>query len=239
MVTGIIRVVASVLLVLCTPVLLVSSNLRWLALSPAQYEAGHTKYGVAGALGVTQEQINAASKAIIEYLQSSPDSLPRLLVSRGLSPSFFSQRDMLHLVDVHGLVQMVFGAQLWSLVLAVVSVIAIVLTYSRCRDEKVASRALWGGGLTIVALSIIGLISFSNFDAVFLQFHFFAFSNDFWRLDPQVDRLILMFPPNFFYDMMLRACVQSFVQAAIVVTVAASFLVVKRRHRQERAVTSR
>ncbi len=234
MVIRIVRLAASVLLVLCTPVLLISSNLKWLALSPAQYEAGQIKYGVASAMGVTQEQVKAASAAIIEYLQSGPDSLPSLLVSRGLSPSFFSQRDMLHLVDVHGLVQMVFQVQLWSLVLAAVSVVAIVLSYGGYRIEKVASRLLWGSGLTIAALSIIGLVSFSNFDAVFLQFHFLAFSNDFWRLDPQVDRLILMFPPNFFYDMMLRASVQSFVQAAIVGVLAGVLLLVKRRYRQGR-----
>lgn len=232
MIVSIIRFVASVLLVLSIPVLLVASNLRWLALSPAQYEAGHSKYAVAKAMSVTPDQVRAISLAIIDYLQSTPDSLPALLAKHGASPSFFSERDMLHLIDVHGLVQMVFQTQMLSLALGILCLAIILLLYNKCRDEKVASRILWGGGLTMGALALIALVSFTNFDAVFLQFHFIAFSNDFWRLDPRTDRLILMFPPYFFYDMMLLASVLAFAQAAAITAVAGGFLFLKKRGRR-------
>ncbi|MGQ9677192.1 MAG: TIGR01906 family membrane protein [Chloroflexota bacterium] len=230
----IIQIAASALLVLCTPVLLISTNLRWLALSPAQYEAGHTKYGVASAMGVAQEQVRSASRAIIEYLQSGPDTLPTLLTKHGVSASFFSERDMLHFVDVHGLVQMVFQTQILSIVVFILCTAAIVLLHSGLRDELWASRLLWGGGLTVFLLVVIALVSFTNFDTVFLQFHYVAFSNDFWRLDPRVDRLIVMFPPLFFYDMMLQAAIQTLVQAVVIVGGAGAFLVVKGRVRRGR-----
>lgn len=236
MVIRIIQFAASALLVLSTPVLLISSNLRWLALSPAQYEAGHSKYSVASALGVVQEQVRAASLAIIEYLQSGSDTLPGLLAKHGVSASFFSERDMLHFVDVHGLVQMVFQTQLLSIVVFVLCVAAVALLHGGRRDELLASRLLWGGGLTVFILAVIGLVSFTNFDAVFLQFHYVAFSNDFWRLDPSVDRLILMFPPVFFYDMMLQAAAQTIAQAAVIVGVAGAYLVAKGRFRRGRFV---
>ena len=136
---------------------------------------------------------------------------------------------MLHFVDVHGIVQTVFQAQLIVGVLAAVCLVAVIALSGERRDEKAVSRILWGGGLTVAALVIIALVSFTNFDAVFLQFHYVAFSNDYWILHPRVDRLIVMFPPYLFCDMMLRAAVQTLVMAIGLVVVAASYLRFKRR----------
>ncbi len=235
MVIRIIRFLASLLLVLCTPVLLITSIGKWATLNPATYAAGHAKYGVAAAMGVSPEQVKAATEAIVEYLQSAPDSLPGLLIKHGANPGFFSARDMLHFVDVHGVVQVFFQTQLISALLAAVCFVAVIVLYRECRDEKVASRILWGSGLTVALLVIMALISFTNFDTVFLDFHYIVFDNNNWILDPRVDRLIVMFPPYLFYDMMLQTAVQTLVAALGVAVVAAGHLFVKRRGRRSRS----
>ena len=46
----------------------------------------------------------------------------------------------------------------------------------------------------------LGLGILLNFDQLFLQFHLFSFSNEYWQLDPTRDYLIMLFPQGFFFD---------------------------------------
>jgi integral membrane protein (TIGR01906 family) len=224
--------IASLLVVIATPVLLIASNSKLLALSPLFYRAEHDKLGVAQAMGVSAELVQKVALAVIDYLQAAPDSLPALMTQHGASPDYFSPRDHIHMIDVHALVQMVFQSQTIGLILGAVGLVGIILLATRKRDEVVASRILRGSIFTMVLLVIIGLVAFTNFDAVFLQFHYLAFTNDFWILDPSVDRLIVNYPPTFFYDMALAAAVLSFVEAAIIAIVTGVFLFVKRRRQR-------
>ena len=45
------------------------------------------------------------------------------------------------------------------------------------------------------------------FDQVFLAFHRVSFANDFWKLDPSRDYLVMMFPEGFWFDCTLSVIV--------------------------------
>ena len=66
--------------------------------------------------------------------------------------------------------------------------------------DELAWLLLLGGGLTALLLAGFGLLALAGFDTLFLRFHELAFSNDFWRLDPRRDYLVLLFPQNFWFD---------------------------------------
>ena len=66
--------------------------------------------------------------------------------------------------------------------------------------DELAWLLLLGGGLTALLLAAFGLLALAGFDTLFLRFHELAFSNDFWRLDPRRDYLVLLFPQNFWFD---------------------------------------
>ena len=70
----------------------------------------------------------------------------------------------------------------------------------RSPGEELAWWLLLGGGLTALLLAAFGLLAVAGFDTLFLRFHELAFSNDFWRLDPRRDYLVLLFPQNFWFD---------------------------------------
>lgn len=227
--------IASFIMIVATPIILLTSNIRFLALNPLIYRAEHDKLGIAQAMGVSPELIQKVANAVIDYLQSPSDSLPALMTAHGASPDYFSPRDHAHMIDVHGLVQMVFQSQTISLIIAAAGLVVIAILAARKRDEMVASRIFWGGVVSMGLLVIIGLISFTNFDAVFLQFHYIAFTNDLWILDPNVDRLIVNYPPTFFYDMALMVATFSFIEAAVIAIVAGMFLRIKHRRQRELA----
>jgi len=56
---------------------------------------------------------------------------------------------------------------------------------------------LWGSGLSILLIIVIGVASYFDFDALFLQFHYLVFTNMFWSAEGYMLRL---FPGNFWYD---------------------------------------
>lgn len=70
----------------------------------------------------------------------------------------------------------------------------------RSPGDELAWLLLLGGGLTALLLAAFGLLALAGFDTLFLRFHELAFSNDFWRLDPRRDYLVLLFPQNFWFD---------------------------------------
>ncbi len=50
----------------------------------------------------------------------------------------------------------------------------------------------------LVALAIVSTLA--DFRQAFTQFHFIAFTNELWMLDPTKDYLIMLFPERFWYD---------------------------------------
>jgi integral membrane protein (TIGR01906 family) len=60
--------------------------------------------------------------------------------------------------------------------------------------------AFLGGILTVGLVLAAGAGALADFNALFLQFHLVSFTNDLWQLDPARDRLIQMYPAQFFRD---------------------------------------
>ena len=61
----------------------------------------------------------------------------------------------------------------------------------------------------IGALILLGIASyvFFDFDSAWTQFHEIVFANDFWLLDPSRDRLIQMYPEQFWESATLACTV--------------------------------
>ena len=63
------------------------------------------------------------------------------------------------------------------------------------------------GMLSLIFLAFAGVSSLLLFDQFFLQFHEMFFSNDLWQLDPKTDRLIQIYPRDFWFGaLFVTAC---------------------------------
>jgi integral membrane protein (TIGR01906 family) len=77
----------------------------------------------------------------------------------------------------------------------------IYLFYRKTGYRPIVARAvLYGSALTLILILAIGLGALFDFDDLFWQFHVISFDNDFWRLNPSTDYLIMLFPQGFWYD---------------------------------------
>jgi integral membrane protein (TIGR01906 family) len=86
-------------------------------------------------------------------------------------------------------------------------------------------------------VAAVGAFAITGFDEAWTRFHEIAFSNDLWRLDPDTDRLIQMFPEPFWEDMTYIVGGLTVLEVLVVVSVSVSYLVFGRPSDAEAAAT--
>lgn len=194
----------AVVFVLCVPLLLISGNVRWIALNPATYYDGFDKYRAAERSGLNDAQLDVVARAFIEYFQAPPGRLEPSVRLRGEERPLFKEREVAHMEDVQKLMQLVFRLGLLA-GLYLVAFTSGVLFWQRGGGVVVLGQhLLWGAGLSLAVLVFVAALSMLDFSGLFVLFHQLSFRNELWRLDPQRDYLLLLFPQGFWLDATLK-----------------------------------
>jgi len=180
----------TILFIICIPLLLITSNLRFAVNDIRLYEYGFNKYHVSEAAGLDKGNLTEIAHKLITYFNSDEEFV---------DISVYNQRDIDHLKDIKGLIQLVYRLQFVSLAYIAVYLGFNFLLLGGAFWRQLARRIIWGSWTTIVILAILGVIALVDFDQFFLLFHLVSFRNDLWQLYPG-DKLLAMFPEGFFND---------------------------------------
>ena len=191
------------LFILCLPILLLTLSIGWVANSLWFYKYGFQKYDVSQTTGLAQPELEKAATGLISYFNSDEEYITLSVVKNGKPFELFNSKEVSHLKDVKRLIwldyHLLLGTLIYTLGYAGVSLL--------WRRKKYYHRLAWGivggGGITLVLILALGLGALLNFDWLFLQFHFIAFVNELWQLDPSKDYLLMLFPQGFWYDAVL------------------------------------
>jgi integral membrane protein (TIGR01906 family) len=178
-------------------------------LTPAwvSFEQGRTH--AAGLTGFTDDELALATNAILHDLVLGP---PDFAVAVGGVP-VLEERERAHMRDVRG----VFGAFFLLAGLAAVGLVALVAGARRMGHTERAWSAIATGmrGL-IVGIIVAGVISSVAFDAVFELFHRLFFPAGSFTFDPRTDRLVQLFPFDFWSETTIVLGVVIVIVAALV-----------------------
>ncbi|MDA8188283.1 MAG: TIGR01906 family membrane protein [Dehalococcoidales bacterium] len=216
------------------PLAIISTDVRWLALSPSFYENGQMKFGAMQTIGLRAEQVQASSRALSSYFGSHND-LASELQKQGLPADFFNERETNHLKDVKVLLIRVLRVQQIALGYGIIFLLVALVLGPRNFLRRVSRGLLLGAGLTVVVLIVFGALSFADFSDLFLMFHLVSFTNDLWILDPRTDYLIRMFPSQFFFEAALTLAAYALIESIGIALVGAGLSVVQRRFATQRA----
>jgi integral membrane protein (TIGR01906 family) len=131
---------------------------------------------------------------------------PRLL-------PILNEREQAHMRDVRGVFA---GFEL----LVFASIVALVLAFRRYR-ETVARAAAWravgkGARGLMVGLVVAGAFAVLAFDAAFEVFHRLFFSAGSYTFDPRTDRLVQLFPEQFWSETAIAVGVVAIVAGLLV-----------------------
>jgi len=194
------KILLTSIFILCIPVFLVTSNVRWVIDTPLLYSYGFDKYDTAARTGIERAELIKAGKLFRDYFNNDQDLLQVRVVQNGVLRNLYNAKEIAHMVDVKDLVQGVFDTQIYlSIFLATFVGLGFLiyrLKWLRILGELIAL----GGMLTLALVLLVGLLSLIGFDKLFLAFHIISFDNNLWQLDPRRDMLLIMFPQGFFFD---------------------------------------
>lgn len=226
---GVIRGLATLLFVIAIPVALIGTNVRYLANEGRVYEYAFDEYDAPARMGIARAELVRASAELREYFNNDADTFFTRVETGGKEVPLFNDRETAHLKDVKQLFGFVFTAQEIAFVYILAYVVAIFIWAREKPLRSLAVQSLIGGLLTIGFIAFLAVFAISGFERAFEQFHLIAFTNDLWQLNPATDRLIQMFPEEFWFDVTILTGLLSVVEAAIICTLATIHIGVSRR----------
>ncbi len=219
-----------VLFVIAVPLFLVTNSVTWAVNEQRLYHYGFDKYDISKMTGIEDEGLVAAAREIRAYFNSTSEPIDIRAEIYGEERALFNQREVLHMRDVKHLIWGVYVVDLVTAVYILGFVGVGFFIYRRPFTAKLMGYLVWGGSLTLAFVVAVGLAALVGFDSLFLLFHQLSFSNDFWKLDPSRDYLVMMFPQGFWFDATLFVALVTVGQAAVLSGIAGSYLALQRRH---------
>ena len=215
----VLRLLGAGLFVAAIPIFLIATNTRLVINAPVLYSYGFDAYDIPDRTGISMDELLSAGKQIRDYFNNDEEFLDVRVVQGGVRRSLYTEREVLHMKDVKGLVRGVYAVQwLTGLYLVAYAVIGLYLG-RRAFLPRLMRRLAWGGGVTLGLVALVGLASLVGFDRLFLAFHLVSFSNDLWQLDPRRHYLIAMFPQGFFFDATMWVAGATIVEALVLAAV--------------------
>ena len=233
-----VRYLAQGVFLLCVPLFLVLTNVRIASTWEATYHYAFSQYDVPRATGLERAELDRAATQIVDYFQAGqPGTLLDIRVKQGSDTvPLYSEREVLHMKDVLGLMRFVFRLQEFTFIYVVMYLAGIYL-WSRERSLlHLAKLSMWAGAGTAAILGVAAVAMLVGFDAIFLRFHQLSFANDFWALDPARDRLVQMFPQGFWFDVSFAVGVVTVIEGGLVFLAGYGFLAWHERQRPGRVV---
>lgn len=155
------------------------------------FEQGRTN--AAGLTGYAEPDLRAATNAILHDLVIGP---PDFAVEVDGAP-VLEERERSHMRDVRGVFA---GFALLALVSAVVVVGGVVGARRLGHAERAWGAIRTGMRVLIVAIVVAGVIATFAFDAAFEVFHRLFFPGGSYTFDPRTDRLVQLFPFDFWSE---------------------------------------
>ena len=207
------------LFIICLPLLLLTSTIHFGVSNRHIYEYGFNKYEISQVTGLNETQLSQVAKRLVNYFNSKAATPQIEVINKYGEEIRFHDYELIHLQDVKGLFQLNHRVQAASLAYVIIYVLLPSLTVilRERSNRRISLRTgflLWkkghwqvlvkgisrGCALTLIFIAILGIASVFGFEQLFIRFHYLAFTNPYWMLDPSKDYLIMLFPEGFWQD---------------------------------------
>ncbi len=195
-------VIFVILFVILMPIMLVLTDVQVVAYDRNYYRAEYIKYNIPEQIGMSIDNLMNSTEQLLLYLEDKRGDLDFKAEFAKGTEEFFSQRDKHHMIDVKGL--FVKGQLLRNLAFFYIAAFILFLFWKKNLANQLRRLAKYGIAIAVAGTApVLILVVLMNIDfyKYFTIFHEIFFTNDLWLLDPAADRLINIFPQDFFTDM--------------------------------------
>ena len=165
------------------------------------YKNFYQKENLATKIGTTYDELIDNTSNLLDYLNYKAE----------LNTSWYTPKDILHMVDVRTLYSISHKIMIVFLTIFIISTILLVVLCKRNTIyyiSKTFNKVLLSFFVVIGGLACI--ISY-NFNSFWIKFHQLLFSNDLWLLSPDESNLIQMVPEEFFISLITKIIIHIFI----------------------------
>ena len=158
------------------------------------YKNFYQKENLASSIGTSSDNLINNTQNLLNYLNKKEQ----------LNTDWFSEKDILHMVDVQNLYTFSHNIMIYCLLTLIISTIIIILILrgkSLLYITKIFNKVLL---LFIVLVGGLSAVIAYNFNSFWIKFHTTLFSNDLWLLSPSESNLIKMVPEEFFISLITK-----------------------------------
>lgn len=158
------------------------------------YKNFYQKENLASSIGTSSDNLINNTQNLLNYLNKKEQ----------LNTDWFSEKDILHMVDVQNLYTFSHNIMIYCLLTLIISTIIIILILrgkSLVYITKIFNKVLL---LFIVLIGGLSAVIAYNFNSFWIKFHTTLFSNDLWLLNPSESNLIKMVPEEFFISLITK-----------------------------------
>ena len=158
------------------------------------YKNFYQKENLASSIGTSSDSLINNTQNLLNYLNKKEQ----------LNTDWFSEKDILHMVDVQNLYPFSYNIMIYCLLTLITSTIIIILILrgkSLLYITKIFNKVLL---LFIVLVGGLSAVIAYNFNSFWIKFHTTLFSNDLWLLSPNESNLIKMVPEEFFISLITK-----------------------------------
>ena len=158
------------------------------------YKDFYQKENLPSSIGTSSDNLINNTQNLLNYLNKKEQ----------LNTDWFSEKDILHMVDVQNLYTFSHSIMIYCFITFILSTIIIILILrgkSLLYITKIFNKVLL---LFIVLIGGLSTIIAYNFNSFWIKFHTTLFSNDLWLLSPSESNLIKMVPEDFFVNLIIR-----------------------------------
>ena len=217
---------------LALPVTIVAINIRFAASEVRVYDYSVREYNAAAVSRIPESELLRANRELLSYFTADNPGPLHIVVTNtnGEEDTLFNARETAHLADVRDLFRGLFTVQ--ALALALTLTLAVVLI-ATATSRVLAQALLYGSSLTIALVGATGGLAALGFEQAWRQFHFLAFTNDLWLLNPATDHLIQMFPEPFWFDITILIGAFTLLQVLLIGGASGLYMYLTRGDEQE------
>ena len=158
------------------------------------YKEFYQKENLASSIDTSSDNLINNTQNLLNYLNKKEQ----------LNTDWFSEKDILHMVDVQNLYTFSHSIMIYCFITFILSTIIIILILrgkSLLYITKIFNKVLL---LFIVLVGGLSAVIAYNFNSFWIKFHTTLFSNDLWLLSPNESNLIKMIPEEFFISLITK-----------------------------------
>ena len=210
-----------IMLILMLPFILYLANFRIAAFDESFYKEEFVKYNVYQS--VRNKDVDAINLQLLNYFKyDKTQDLVKI--------DSFNEREKKHLLDVKNIIQTAVLSM--YIIIAVFIVLAAFLFFINRKKFYInLGISLLFGGICTSWISIIAaLVAWLGFTSFFDIFHRTFFSAGTWLFNSN-DLVVTVYQERFFYDMLVRIVIYTFITALVILTIGALLQTVRRSRR--------